>query len=305
MSFTTEKRLSEILTYCNENGEPETCKYFGINIESLHRYQRQRKFYEIKQPKVLLLDCETSPLTVFAWGTWKQFIPHTSIIESSFLISYCAKWLFDSKIMSDVLTPEEAIEKNDNRIVNSAWKLLEDADIIVAHNGIKFDLPYLNTRFLMNGLTPPSPYQVIDTLQKARKHFRFASNRLDYLGQLIRNKGKIKTDIDLWRGCLNGDQESLTQMLTYNKEDITLLEETYVFLRPFINSHPNMSIYQESTNPSCPSCGSTDIKECGYYTTVANRYLAFRCNSCGAICRSRTNDLPDKVKDNLLRPTAR
>lgn len=303
---TSPDRVEEIMQYLNDNGESETCKQYGINIETLHRYTRLKRFYDTKQPKFLLLDIETSPLSVYTWDIKKpQYIPHTSIIESSFLIGWSAKWLFSSEILSDILTPEEALEKNDNRITNSAWKLMEQADIICAHNGKKFDLPYLNYRFVMNGLKPPSPFQVIDTLEKYKKHFRFATNRLDYLGFLIRQKGKIKTDMDLWKGCLNGDQQSLLDMQTYNKEDVVLLEDAYLFIRPFIHSHPNMAIYQEAIEPSCPTCGSADITECGHYTTMLNQYLAFRCNSCGAICRSRTSDLPLKIKPNILRSTAR
>jgi predicted RNA-binding Zn-ribbon protein involved in translation (DUF1610 family) len=157
----------------------------------------------------------------------------------------------------------------------------------------------------MNGLKPPSPYQIIDTLEVAKRNFLFPSNKLDYLGTLIRNKGKIKTDFDLWVRCLAGDITALKSMQDYNKEDVLLLEEVYVFIRSFIHSHSNMAIYQEATEPSCPTCGSSDITECGHYTTTVNQYLAFRCNSCGAICRSRTSDIPVKMKSAILTPTAR
>ena len=70
-------------------------------------------------------------------------------------------------------------------------------------------------------------------------------------------------------------------------------------------NHPNMAIFQESHEPSCPNCGSADIQECGYYTTSVNRYLAFRCNSCGAVCRSRKSDIPLKCKAGIMRSVAR
>jgi hypothetical protein len=305
ISKITADYLAKIMQFVNEHGELDACLEFKINIETLHRYQRLVRFNETMQPKVLLLDTETSPLTVYTFEIRKTFIPHTNIIDDTFLLCWSAKWLFDSQMMSDVLTPEEARDKNDNRIVNSIWKLLEQADVIIAHNAKKFDLPYLDYRFVMNGLKPPSPYQTIDTLEKSKKHFRFSSNRLDYLGMLIRNKGKIKTDIDLWKGCLEGNQESLDNMLKYNKEDVCLLEDVYMFIRPFIHSHPNMAIYQESKEPSCPTCGSVDITDCGHYTTMVNRYKAFRCNACGSICRERLPDTPLEMKKAILRSTAR
>jgi predicted RNA-binding Zn-ribbon protein involved in translation (DUF1610 family) len=305
MSNTSFARIEEVLQYCNENGETETCHHFNINIESLHRYQRKARFYETKQPKVLILDLETTPLQCHAWGTWKQRISYESVINDSFLLSYSAKWLFDAKMYSSVLTPDEAIHKDDSRITRELWKLFDQANILIGHNILNFDIPKAQTRFLIHKLAPPSPFQVIDTLQVARKNFRFASNKLDYIGQLLLNEHKIHTEYALWLRCLEGDPRSLNDMLVYNQNDVKLTEDAYVLLRPYIKSHPNMSIFMEAHEPSCPNCGSTDIKECGYYTTSVNRFLAFRCNSCGAVCRSRKSDVPLKCKSGIMQSVAR
>jgi len=297
--------VDKVLTYLNENGETETLKHFNISAESLRRYERRKRFFETKEPKVLLVDIETTPMQVHCWGTWKQRIGHEQIINDWFMLSYSAKWLFDSKMYSSVLTSEEAINKDDSRIAKELWNLFNMADVLIGHNALQFDVPRAQTRFIMNGLTPPSPFQVIDTLLVARKNFRFGSNKLDYIGQLIRNKGKIHTEYQLWLRCLAGDKSALSQMLIYNNEDVMLEEEAYVFLRPYIKNHPNMGIYQESLEPTCPTCGSVDIDECGHYTTPVNRYLAFRCKDCGAICRSRKTDVPLKCKSGILRSTSR
>jgi len=298
-------RAEQVLQYCNENGETETCHHFNINIESLHRYQRKAKFYETKQPKVLLFDIETTPLTVKTWHTGKQRISFDQIMDEWFLLSYSGKWLFDSKVFGSVLTPDEAIHKDDFRITKEIWNYFNQADVIIAHNGNGFDIPKSQTRFLMHKLVPPSPFQTIDTLLIARKNFRLSSNKLDYIGQLMLNERKLHTEYSLWLRCLEGDPQALSDMLTYNKQDVLLLEDIYVLLRPWIKSHPNMAIFMEAHEPSCPNCGSTDIKECGYYTTSVNRFLAFRCNSCGAVCRSRKSDVPLKCKSGIMQSVAR
>ena len=298
-------RAEQVLQYCNENGETETCHHFNINIESLHRYQRKAKFYETKQPKVLLFDIETTPLTVKTWHTGKQRISFDQIMDEWFLLSYSGKWLFDSKVFGSVLTPDEAIHKDDLRITKEIWNYFNQADVIIAHNGNGFDIPKSQTRFLMHKLVPPSPFQTIDTLLIARKNFRLSSNKLDYIGQLMLNERKLHTEYSLWLRCLEGDPQALSDMLTYNKQDVLLLEDIYVLLRPWIKSHPNMAIFMEAHEPSCPNCGSTDIKECGYYTTSVNRFLAFRCNSCGAVCRSRKSDVPLKCKSGIMQSVAR
>lgn len=305
MSNASLEYIDQIALYMNEYGEADTLKQFNITSETLHRYLRKKRFYETKQPKVLLLDIETTPMQVHTWGCWKQRISHEQIINDWFLLSYSAKWLFDSKMHSSVLTSKEALAKDDSRIARELWNLFDKADVIIGHNALQFDIPRAQTRFIMNKLVPPSPFQVIDTYLVARKNFRFGSNKLDYIGQLIRNKGKIHTEYQLWLRCLAGDKKSLEDMLAYNKEDVMLLEEAYVFLRPYIKNHPNMAIYQEAHEPSCPTCGSTDINECGHYTTSVNQYLAFRCKNCGAICRSRKSDIPLKCKGGILRSIAR
>jgi len=305
MSNATIAHVEQVLTYLNENGETETLAHYGITAETLRRYERKRKFWETKQPKVLLFDLETSPIPAFVWGTNKQFVPHNALQGESFLLCWSAKWLFDSKIMTDVLTPEEAINKDDKRIIQSLWHWINSADVIIAHNGKKFDIPYFNTRCVRNKIAPPSPYQVIDTYEVARKRFRNASNKLDYLASLTSGNGKLKTDFDLWIKCMNGDSKSLLYMQKYNKVDVVILEDYYCEVRPFIVSHPNMAIYQESIEPTCPTCGSTNIDECGHYSTSVNRYLAFRCKDCGSICRSRKVDTPLKCKSGIMMPAAR
>ncbi len=303
--MVSPERVDRILAYCNANGITPTLEHFGITQETLTRYQRRKRFWETKQPKVLLIDIETTPMQTHVWGTWRQRIGYEQVINDWFMLSYAVKWLFDSEVHSGVLSPQEALKKDDKRITRELWNYFNQADVLIAHNAWGFDIPKAQTRFLLNKLAPPSPFQVIDTLRVAQKNFRFASNKLDYIGQMIANDRKIKTEYQLWLRCLEGDGESLKYMETYNKQDVLLLEECYVFLRPYIKNHPNLAIYQEAIEPTCPTCGSVDIQECGYYTTSVNRYLAFRCKDCGAICRSRKNDTPLKCKAGIMRSISR
>lgn len=304
--------IQRVLKFLREKGEEETLLTFNIKKETLSRYERRLKDFgenmvnfNTKIPKVLIFDLETTPMLATVWGTFKQRISHEQVRQDWFLISYAAKWLFEPEVLSGVNTPKEMLDKDDKRITIELWHLLDQADVLVGHNIKGFDIPKANTRFILHGLPPPSPYQTIDTLDVARKNFRFASNKLDYIGQLIRNEGKVKTEYALWLRCLAGDAKSLNEMLAYNEEDVMLTEDAYVFLRAYVKSHPNMAMYQESTEPSCPTCGSWDIKENGYYYTSVNRFLAFRCNGCGSICRSRATDISIKQKRGILAPPAR
>ena len=255
--------------------------------------------------KILLFDIETTPMQVFVWGLFgNKYINHGNVIEDWNILSWSAKWLFDSHVMSDIATPAEAKRRDDSRVCKGIHNLMDKADIVVAHNGDKFDIKKLNTRFFMNGFHPPSPYQSIDTLKVAKRSFSFSSNRLDYLGQIMTNKGKLETNFQLWKDCLQGDRDALERMLEYNEEDVRLLEEVYVELRPWIKSHPNVGIWEDGE--VCPTCGSDDIEPNGsYYTTMTNMYESHKCNSCGSHCRKMQGELTLSDRRDLTRSVPR
>lgn len=307
INVTTE-RIEEVLAYCNDNGESATCEHYGLTIDTLHRYERERRFRETKNPKILLLDMETAFMDVRVFGTYKQRIPHANIVNDWFFLSWAAKWLFSAEVMSDVLSPKEAVHKTDKRICESLWELIDAADVVIAHNGDKFDLPKIRSRLILNDIKPPMPYLQIDTLKIAQKQFGFSSNRLDYLGKILVGDQKIKTDYELWVKCMEGDKDALLQMEEYNKKDVSLLEEIYVKFRPWIKSHPNLAVVMDAKEPCCPNCGSFEFEDGeGYYTTPQNRYVAVRCKSCGAVNRKKDSAIPLTAKERkqMIVPAAR
>ena len=259
--------------------------------------------------KVLVFDIETAPLAGYLWSIWKFSLGfNMDMLESDwFMLTWSAKWLFDEKVMADKLTPKEALEQNDKRIVTSLWALIEEADIIIAHNAVKFDEKKMNTRFLLHGLPKPMPYRVIDTLQHAKKRLAVTSNRLDYLGKFFGLGGKIDTGgWELWDRCVKGDGEALEKMELYNIRDIKLLEDVYLKMRPYIQPHPNMGLFITEDEEACPTCGETeDLERGGLYTTSVNTYEAIRCKRCGSIGRVRKGNFSIKNNSNLIAPVAR
>jgi hypothetical protein len=260
---------------------------------------------KIKMPNILILDIETAPIKAYVWSLWKQNVYIDQIISNWFMLTWSAKWLYSTEVMSDAITPEEVLLENDARITYSLLALLNKADVVIAHNGMGFDIPKINSRAIVNGFAPPSPYQQIDTLQIARKQFGFSSNKLDALATVFGMPGKIKTDFKLWVDCVNGVQAAINQMETYNRQDVIVLEEVYLRLRPWTKGHINLGLYMDSNVPVCPNCGSKHIHEDGnYYYTPAGRYKTLRCE-CGAISRSRKNDVTSEERKNITISIAR
>lgn len=252
--------------------------------------------------KILLFDLETSPMEVYSWGLWKQLIQPHQVMKDWAVLSWSAKWLFSEKTMGMVVSPEEASNRDDKEIMEALWSLMDEADIIIAHNANKFDVKKMNARFIQNGLLPPSPYRVIDTLASVKRVFGFSSNKLDYINQLLGITQKMAHEgFDMWKKAVNGTPEeayeALGNMMKYNHVDVLALEELYVTIRPWIKSHPNVNLYQDWSGEDekqlihCVNCGSDSIIWDGKYYTPAGRFKSFRCSSCGAIGRSRYSDI--------------
>jgi DNA polymerase elongation subunit (family B) len=256
----------------------------------------------MKLPKVLLFDIETSPLEayVFQKSIYRANITTDQVISEWFMLTWSAKWLYDDTIMSARLTGKEAVNEDDSRITRGLWKLLDEADIVIAHNGDGFDVPNMNTRFIVNGLNPPSPYQTIDTMLVARKQFGFTHNSLNALAKIFGFDAKMDTDFDLWKRAKSGDEKALAYMQEYNMGDVTLLEKVYLKLRPWIRNHPNVGLYIDSDETVCPNCGNKDITWLTnkYHYTGASKFPLFVCK-CGAYGRGRKSVVSKEVKENL------
>lgn len=248
---------------------------------------------ELSVAKILILDIETAPLKAWVWDVWNQNVQPAQIESEWFCLTWAAKWLFDKKVHGAGLTSAEAVKQNDKRIMQALWAMLNEADIVIAHNGEKFDIPRINTRFVVHRMHPPAPYILIDTLKHIRRQFAFSHNKLDYVNGQVQLSRKMDTGgFELWKKCYAGDEVSLKKMLKYNLKDVRILEENYLRFRAWIRPHPNIGLYILDKVSRCPSCGSDNIIMSGkYYYTSVNRYEAFRCDNCGSLGRKRTSDI--------------
>lgn len=269
-----------------------------VQCKECYRYTTIREAEQKTPAKVLLFDIETLPMEFYGWRLWDQITSPSMIKRDWCVLSYAAKWLFEPENFGDILTSEEALAHDDKRLVEQIWELLDESDVVIAHNGSSFDLPKMNARFVFYGMSPPSAYRQVDTRLTARRAFDFTSNKLDYLGDYLGLGGKIDTEFDLWRGCAEGNPKSLKRMFEYNTRDIYLLEDVYVRLRPWIK-HPNMALYvsTDTTSVYCPKCGSKDVRWGGSYMTNAGVFDAFRCNNCGAIGRASKRKSTTKARE--------
>ena len=227
-------------------------------------------------PKILLWDAETAPIEAYVWRLWKTNV--IEVIEDWYFLSAAWQWYGDDEIHFERKSRQKA---NDRKLTETIWNLLDEADIVVAQNGDRFDQPKAWAKFIQYGLGPPSHYQEIDTLKMARKH-GFTSKSLDSLakrlgiGKKLPHQGK-----NTWLGCINEDAESWRIMEEYNKHDVWLLNEVWGVLAPYNDVKPNMQQWTGTNTCINPRCGSGNIQQRGVYRTHANVYKRYQCNDCG------------------------
>lgn len=258
--------------------------------------------------RILILDIETAPLSAYVWSLWKEARSTEFINNDWFMLSWAAKWYGDKKCMSDSLAnygKDFVKREDDTPILSSLVALLDEADIVVAHNGKAFDIPKINTRLIMNGILPPSPYKMVDTLKVLKKNFKFTSNRLDFVAQQLLGVGKDAhkefSGFELWRACLNGDKKAWKEMVKYNEKDVEILEGVYARLLPWIDSHPNVALINGDTNElHCRNCGSGHINFRGYAYTGVGKYRRYVCRECGGWGRERFTELSREESRGVL-----
>lgn len=237
--------------------------------------------------KILLLDIETAPNIVYTWGLFNQNISINQIDQPGYTLCWSSKWFDEDEVMFS------SIHRGKKQMLRKIHKLLDQADVVITYNGKKFDIPTLNKEFLIAGMLPPAPYKHIDLYQVVRSTFRFASNKLDWIcrqleiGHKLEHKGH-----ELWVGCMNGDPDDWEVMEDYNRQDVVLLEDAYVIIRPWIYTHPNHSA--EDGIACCPKCGSESLQARGYAFTTTMKYKRYQCKACGGWARGTKTVLPRK-----------
>lgn len=255
------------------------CGKWG-NFGEIHRH---------RSAKILLLDIETLPMEAYIWNPKQEYIQPDMVIKDWSISCWAAKWLFESEIMGEVVTPQEASDRTEQSILSGIWKLMNEADIIVTQNGIAFDIKRINTKFLQHGFVPPAKYLNVDTLRVAQGVFGFSYNRLNELGKKLGIGQKIEMDFQDWKDCLTNDKKAdkaLKHKLEYCKNDVApLLEDVYLAMLPWMQNHPNLSLYAIQGGDTCPRCESEKLEWGLQYPTPSGLWNGWRCISCNSIGR--------------------
>jgi len=188
-------------------------------------------------------------------------------------------------------TPASFVD--DSAILSGLIPFLEEADAVLAYYGSGFDVPYVNTRAIINGMPPPVPFTVIDPWKTARSQLKLARNSMDSVASAIGSRfSKTHLPWAKWLLAQYGDKAAITELLKYNVNDIKVLEEVYYGLRPLMRNHPYLGRPVPGNSAlRCPSCGNAHTKSHDSRRTKTFEVFRRRCNKCGCAYESHRKKL--------------
>lgn len=256
-----------------------------------------------QQVKIALIDIETAPSVAAVFGRWKQNIGQANVIEEGgWLLTASYKWL-GSDETHVIAFPQDILNKSDFKLCKALQDVYNQADAVIAHNA-PFDHKMIQTRCLINGLPTLKSVKVIDTLAMAKKNFRFNSNKLDSLGEILGFGGKVSHDgMMMWLDVMFGDLDALDRMKEYNARDVDLLEQVYLKLRGLGHQGTlfNAGLHYDDTVPHCNVCGSDHVEKTGNSVyTALSEFSEYECLDCGNKMRDREAKNSKEQRKNLL-----
>lgn len=282
---------------CIHCGSGNTQKRGFLSFGSQRRYCKDCKkwFSGDGAPKILLLDIETSHIEFRGWDVGQQYVRKDQVTKGWYIICWSAKWLFEPKVYSDSVSPSESKARNDKEVVTSLHKMMTEADIVITQNGDFFDIPKLNWKFMTYGLPPNNQYMSIDTYKKSKQIVAPISRGLDWVAGELGFGGKSETSEQDWILAEAGDQKSITKLSKYCDNDVYILEEWYLRLRPWMKTHPNLATYMQmyidlpQHVKQCPRClNPVDTKKLGKIwrnPASGKAYTSGFCIHCGSHIR--------------------
>ena len=166
----------------------------------------------------------------------------TSSLNANFGIVLCAVLRGSDKkrpivLRGDTYEAWASNRSNDSDLVGSIADALSCYDVLVAHNGARFDIPFLRTRMARWGLPAFPNKKVVDPVQLARNKLRMSSNSLAALASLIQAGEKTVVDANMWlEASLDGNKQAMDYIVKHCIRDVEILEKVADAVKPYCSA---------------------------------------------------------------------
>jgi hypothetical protein len=256
--------------------------------------------------RILVLDIETQRAIVETFSLFRPFIHIDRVLVPTRVLCFAAKWrgedktIFKSQWRDPVTTKGEDPEHLEGyvKMMQAAFDLLNEADVVITWNGDRFDLQWFEAEFVRLGLGRPTPYKSVDLIKTEKRWFKAGhmSMKLDWSSRIILKDRKTPHGAtDLWHDIRHGtraEQRAAQKIMReYNIHDVDLTARLFDHHLPYINI--NLALYAKNEDGllHCVKCNGTDLKRDGqkYHATSAGLYQMWRCKNpeCNATSRGK------------------
>lgn len=243
----------------------------------------EEKPSEGREPRQLIVDIECAPLKAYLWAMYDQSVSPNQVISHKYLLSFSARWVGTKKIIYLDQRGKKDVE-DDYELTEALRNLLDEADVVIGQNSVRFDTRTINARIQKHRIAPPSPYQQGDTKIIAKRHFDLPSYSLEYMADyfglcLKKLKSRKFIGFDLWLGCMAGKLDAFEEMKRYNMRDVEVTEELYNLIAPW-GTGLKLAAIRGSMHLACKHCGGTDLQWRGYAYNASGKFRRFSCKAC-------------------------
>lgn len=208
-------------------------------------------------------------------------------LRANFGHTICVAWKEYGKkkvhLVSLLNAPMKGEIFNDKNVVKVAAEALSSADVIVSWYGLKFDVPFLNSRLIYHGLPPIDTNVVhLDLWRTSRYKLKLSNNRLNTVQDFLQlDDAKSPLKHATWLRAQQGNKKAIRYIIHHCKQDVKVLEQAYEKLKPLIVNHPNVNLVTGVLN-ACPKCGVTGMmKKEGHRYTMVTKKQRYSCKACG------------------------
>lgn len=239
--------------------------------------------------KILVLDLENSPFLAYTFDIYNANIQPVQVVEEPRVLSFAAGWADKKAVMFfseyEGFGPYPTPEECHRHMVEEAFRLLDECDVLVTYNGDRHDIPHLKREFELAGLGEPSPFVSVD-LYKVEKRVKWGFRRLKTVSAYRNLTRKIdNSGWALWRGVLSPDPDvrhkSWMEMRPYNKGDVVTTRELFHANLHNITNLPAAALYRDGGDElACPNCDSRNVQRRGYSVTKSRKYPRYQCQGC-------------------------
>jgi uncharacterized protein YprB with RNaseH-like and TPR domain len=233
--------------------------------------------------KTLYFDIETTALQAYVWRPGDQYVGHNQLVKGSDITDIiCIAYCWDKGPVK--LLHWDYNKQDSRKMIQEFDAIAKEADVLIGQNSDSFDVKHINTQRLMHGLEPMPEWadQTDDLLKQVRKFFKFPSNKLDYISNILGYGAKAAVGMQDWINIQEKNEDgekSFDKMLKYCARDVLITRKTFQHILPYIKPKFNMSVFNGKR--CCVSCGSEDIVEDRERVHGASRVMLYKCNAHG------------------------